>query len=119
MRQFKKFDISGNIRYIYKLENNKLKEIIKEIPKTYKTPTLAPFCRDEEKYDVVKNLVLKIQDSYNNWDIWKKWHVQHSKEIREKFSWKNQAKLAYNRLKEIEIKPVTSEAKLAGAFNAT
>jgi autotransporter strand-loop-strand O-heptosyltransferase len=58
------------------------------------------------------DLVLKIQDSYNNWDIWKKWHVQRSKEIREKFSWKNQAQLAYNRLKEIEIKPITSEAKL-------
>ena len=47
-------------------QNNSLNEIIKEIPKTYQTPTMAPFCKDEEKYDVVKNLVLKVQDLKEN-----------------------------------------------------
>jgi autotransporter strand-loop-strand O-heptosyltransferase len=52
-----------------------------------------------------EDLVDKIKDSYNNWDIWKKWHLERSRYIREKFSWKNQAKIAYERLKQIEIKP--------------
>jgi len=34
-----------------------MSEIINELPKTYQTPTMAPFCKDEEKYDVVNNLV--------------------------------------------------------------
>ena len=53
----------------------------------------------------LKDLVKKIKDSYNNYNIWKKWHLQCSKEIRQKFSWKNQAKKAYERLQQINIKP--------------
>ena len=34
-----------------------ISEIIKDLPKTYQTPTMAPFCKDEEKYNVVKKLV--------------------------------------------------------------
>ena len=30
-------------------QNRKISEIINEIPKTYQTPTMAPFCKDEEK----------------------------------------------------------------------
>ena len=36
-------------------------EIINELPNTYQTPTMAPFCKDEEKYQVVENLVKKIE----------------------------------------------------------
>ena len=36
-----------------------MSEIINELPKTFQSPTMAPFCKDEEKYDVVKNLVEK------------------------------------------------------------
>ena len=42
-------------------QNNKMSEIIKELPKTYQTPTMAPYCKDEEKYKVVDNIVKKIQ----------------------------------------------------------
>jgi autotransporter strand-loop-strand O-heptosyltransferase len=52
-----------------------------------------------------EDLINKIKDSYQNYDIWKKWHLQRSKEIREEFSWKNQAKIAYERLKQIKINP--------------
>ena len=37
-------------------------EIIKELPKTYQTPTMAPFCKDEEKYEVISSLVDKIKN---------------------------------------------------------
>ena len=37
-------------------KNKKMNTIIKELPKTYQTPTMAPFCKDEEKYKVVEKL---------------------------------------------------------------
>ena len=39
-----------------------MNEIINELPKTYQSPTMAPFCKDEEKYQVVKNLVKQIEE---------------------------------------------------------
>ena len=41
-------------------ENKKLSEIINDLPKTYQTPTMAPFCKDEEKYKVVESLVKEV-----------------------------------------------------------
>jgi phosphomannomutase/phosphoglucomutase len=38
-----------------------MSEIMSELPKTYQTPTMAPFCKDEEKYKVVTDMVNKIQ----------------------------------------------------------
>ena len=38
-----------------------MNEIINELPKTYQTPTMAPYCKDEEKYKVVENLVKEVQ----------------------------------------------------------
>ena len=35
-------------------------EIIKELPNTFQTPTMAPFCKDEEKYQVVEELVKQV-----------------------------------------------------------
>jgi len=48
-------------------KNKQMNEIMNELPKTYQTPTMAPFCKDEEKYKVVKQLVedLKILKSKN------------------------------------------------------
>ena len=43
-------------------QNKNMSEIINELPKTYQTPTMAPFCKDEEKYKVVQALVKKIED---------------------------------------------------------
>ena len=34
---------------------------MKEIPKTYQSPTMAPYCKDEEKYEVINDLVSKIK----------------------------------------------------------
>ena len=42
-------------------QNKKMSEIINELPKTYQTPTMAPFCKDEEKYNVVEELVKEVQ----------------------------------------------------------
>jgi len=42
-------------------QNKKMNEIINELPKTFQTPTMAPFCKDEEKYEVVNQLVKEIK----------------------------------------------------------
>ena len=42
-------------------QNKKMNEIINDLPTTYQSPTMAPFCKDEEKYDVVENLVKEIE----------------------------------------------------------
>ena len=38
-----------------------MSNIINELPKTYQSLTMAPFCKDEEKYKVVEAMVKKIQ----------------------------------------------------------
>ena len=43
-----------------------MSDIINELPKTYQSPTMAPFCKDEEKYKVVEEMVNKIQELKNN-----------------------------------------------------
>jgi len=43
-------------------QDKKISEIIEQIPKTYQTPTMAPFCEDKEKYKVVDELVNKIEE---------------------------------------------------------
>jgi len=47
-------------------QNKKINEIIKELPITYQSPTMAPFCRDEEKYQVVNDIVEKIEEIKKN-----------------------------------------------------
>jgi phosphomannomutase/phosphoglucomutase len=42
--------------------NKKMSEIINELPKTYQSPTMAPFCKDEEKYKVVEEMVKKVEN---------------------------------------------------------
>jgi len=55
--------IQSAIQVCKLLSNNKksMSEIINELPKTYQTPTMAPFCKDEEKYEVIKSLVDKVK----------------------------------------------------------
>jgi len=43
-----------------------MSEIINELPNTYQTPTMAPFCKDEEKYQVVEELVNQVEEIKNN-----------------------------------------------------
>ena len=47
-------------------QNKKMDEIINELPNTYQTPTMAPFCKDEEKYQVVDDLVKQIEKIKKN-----------------------------------------------------
>ena len=47
-------------------QNKKMNEIINELPNTYQTPTMAPFCKDEEKYQVVKELVNQVEEIKKN-----------------------------------------------------
>ena len=42
-------------------QNKMMSEIISELPNTYQTPTMAPFCKDEEKYQVVEDLVKQVE----------------------------------------------------------
>jgi len=42
-------------------QNKKMNEIINDLPKTYQTPTMAPFCKDEEKYLVVEDLIKQVE----------------------------------------------------------
>jgi len=38
-----------------------MSEIINELPITYQSPTMTPFCKDEEKYRVVEALVKQVE----------------------------------------------------------
>ena len=56
--------INSAIRVCHLLndQNKKMSEIIKELPITYQSPTMAPFCKDDEKYSVVKELVKQVNE---------------------------------------------------------
>ena len=42
-------------------QNKKMSELMEKLPNTYQTPTMAPFCKDEEKYKVVDDMVKEVQ----------------------------------------------------------
>ena len=42
-------------------QNKKMSDIINELPKTFQSPTMAPFCEDKEKYKVVNVLIDQIK----------------------------------------------------------
>ena len=46
-------------------QNKKISEILAELPKTFQSPTMAPYCKDSEKYEVVKNLINQIKEIQN------------------------------------------------------
>ncbi len=41
-------------------QNKKMSEIIESLPVTYQSPTMAPYCKDEEKYKVVDEMVKEV-----------------------------------------------------------
>ena len=55
--------INSAIQVCHLLDNQKIKmnDLVNQLPKTFQSPTMAPFCKDEEKYDVVKNLLKQIE----------------------------------------------------------
>ena len=54
------------VNYLQKNLPIKLSEIKTKTPQTYQSPTMAPFCKDEEKYEVVDDLINKIQKMQEN-----------------------------------------------------
>ena len=47
-------------------QNKNMSSIINDLPKTFQSPTMAPHCKDEEKYKVVENLVNQVKEMKNN-----------------------------------------------------
>jgi len=60
--------INSAIHICHLLDNQikMMSGIIDELPITYQTPTMAPYCKDEEKYQVVENLVKKVKEIKKN-----------------------------------------------------
>jgi len=60
--------INSAIHICHLLDNQikKISEIIDELPITYQTPTMAPYCKDEEKYHVVEDLVKQVKKIKKN-----------------------------------------------------
>ena len=44
----------------------KMSELLLELPKTYQSPTMAPYCKDEEKYKVVNQITENVRQIKNN-----------------------------------------------------
>jgi len=55
-----------HICHLLENQNKKMNEIISELPTTFQTPTMAPFCKDEEKYLIVEELVDQIEKLKEN-----------------------------------------------------
>jgi len=49
------------ICHLLQNQNKKMNEVIAMLPKTFQTPTMAPFCKDEEKYKIVDQIVKEIE----------------------------------------------------------
>ena len=60
--------INSAIQVCHLLSDHKKKmnEILNELPKTYQSPTMAPFCKDEQKYKVVEDLIIQIKEIKDN-----------------------------------------------------
>ena len=60
--------INSAIQVCHLLNNQDktMNEIINELPNTFQTPTMAPFCKDQEKYQVVEDLVKQVTEIKNN-----------------------------------------------------
>ncbi len=55
--------INSAIRICHLLndQNRKMSQLMKELPNTFQTPTMAPFCKDEEKYKIVDDMVKEVK----------------------------------------------------------
>ncbi len=59
--------INSAIQVCHLLDNQEktMSNILNELPNTFQTPTMAPFCNDEDKYDVVDELTKEIEKIKN------------------------------------------------------
>jgi len=60
--------INSAIQICHLLNNHskKISEIMNELPKTYQSPTMSPYCKDNEKYKVVDDIIKEIEQLKNN-----------------------------------------------------
>ena len=49
------------ICHLINKRNININEIMDEIPKTFQSPTMAPYCKDEEKYNIIDEVIKKIE----------------------------------------------------------
>ena len=56
--------INSAIQVCKLLERNdkQISDILKDLPITFQSPTMGPFCKDSEKYDVVDDMIKKIKE---------------------------------------------------------
>jgi len=47
-------------------EDKTISELVKNLPKTYQSPTMSPYCKDDEKYDVIVQLIAKVKEIKKN-----------------------------------------------------
>ena len=53
------------VSHLLSNQNKKMSAILNELPKTYQSPTMAPYCKDDEKYKVVEYIIQKIEKIKN------------------------------------------------------
>ena len=46
-------------------QNKNMSSLTEDLPKTFQSPTMAPFCSDEEKYMIVEELVKQVKEIKN------------------------------------------------------
>ena len=56
--------INSAIQICHLLNNQskKMSALMESLPETFQSPTMAPFCKDEEKYTIVEDLVKQVKD---------------------------------------------------------
>jgi len=47
-------------------QNKSMSEMIESLPKTFQSPTMAPFCKDDEKYNLINELISNINKLKND-----------------------------------------------------
>ncbi len=47
-------------------QNQKIKELLQNLPKTFQSPTMGPYCKDDEKYKVINEMRLQIEEFKKN-----------------------------------------------------
>ncbi len=50
------------ICHLLDFQNKKMSELYNELPKTFQSPTMAPFCDDKQKYEVVSEIIDEIKE---------------------------------------------------------
>ncbi len=61
--------ILSSIQVCKLVDNNsskKISDLLNDLPITYQSPTMAPYCKDEEKYEVVDSMVNKFKELFKN-----------------------------------------------------